>query len=628
MSSVTEALPGYYLDLGKTLHGQNQAAKAIPFYQRALALDDQLMEAGLQLGRALYDLKRYEDATGILLAVVEQQPDYADALYYLGLLAHAMGDTSHAVELLRHALTFSPDNIAYCADLATFYHRLGREDDFIEYYGKSIALGSKNAKEHFDVGFLYFNQEHFERAIPFFRRALELNPQSYAAAFNLGVCHLYLGIADQAMIHIRQALKLNPNYAEAYSVLLLIMQTQPDITREDLFEAHREFARRFELPLQASWPAHRNLPDPQRKLKVGYVSADFRNHSVAYFIRPVLAQHDRDQVEVFAYYTLPQSDAISAEIQREVDHWRDCGTLSDAALAQQIQSDGIDILVDLSGHTPYNRLLTFARKPAPLQLSWIGYIGTTGLSAIDYRLTDAYLDPVGMNEAIHSETLLRLPVAYTFAHSPRAPAVTALPALSGQPFTFACLNALGKITPENIWLWAEIMTRVPGSRMMFAHTQDELAQQRLLNGFAEHGVAAERLQFNPRLSLDEFLALHQQIDLALDPFPYNGGTTTRHALWMGVPTITLAGDRPVARCGADIMLSAGLPQFVAQTSAEYLEIAVRTAGDLTQLQQVRQTARDQVLASPAGDAARFTRELEMAYRRIWQDWCAEHSGSQ
>ena len=383
---------------------------------------------------------------------------------------------------------------------------------------------------------------------------------------------------------------------------------------------HLRFAQRFEAPLMHHWRWHHNTPDKEKRLKIGYVSGDFRNHAVAYFIEPILGHHDKSQLEVYCYYNHPQHDSITQRIRQMVDHWVPCKSLSDDNLAERIRSDGIDILIDLSGHTGHNRLLTFAKKPAPVQITWLGYPGTTGLAAMDYRLTDAYLDAPSMTEQYHTETLLRLPCA-VFHPDPLSPPVNALPALSSGQFTLACLNNLAKINQDVIRLWARILTALPQARLLLGNVMGESARRGLLDMFAGEGIAADRLILHPKMALSDYLELHHQIDLALDTFPYNGGTSSCHSLWMGVPVMTLAGHTTVSRVGVAVMAGAGLPEFVTSTEDEYVERTLELARDLPRLNQVRQTARDRMNGRPGSDPEDFTRRLEHEYRSVWTRWC-------
>ena len=380
---------------------------------------------------------------------------------------------------------------------------------------------------------------------------------------------------------------------------------------------------RLEAPLRPHWRAHDNARDPGRRLRIGYVSGDFREHAMAFSLAPVLARHDPESFEVICYANNAREDDVTARLRQSAHEWHRVVGMSDDDMAKRVRGHGIDILVDLSGHTALNRLPVFARKPAPVQAAWLGYVTSTGLAAMDYRLTDARADPPGADESGYTETLLRLPWVTVFEPAADSPPVAAVPAHAGDPFTFACLNHLSKVTPEFVALWARLLLAVPESRLLFGNAGDPGVQRRLVDAFAVLGVAAARLVFRPKLPLRDFLALHREIDLALDTFPYNGGATSCHSLWMGVPFVTLAGDRYMARMGASLLEQVGLGEFVARTPDEYVERAVRVARDRDGLGALRASLRARVAASPLVDAQGFVAGLEAAYRGMWRAWCAD-----
>jgi predicted O-linked N-acetylglucosamine transferase (SPINDLY family) len=386
-----------------------------------------------------------------------------------------------------------------------------------------------------------------------------------------------------------------------------------------------DFAKRWEAPLATLVQPHPHDRSPERRLKIGYVSSDFRQHSVAWFIEPVLAHHDRERFEIFCYANLFQEDAVTERLKAHADHWRKIYGLPDELAAQQIRADQIDILVDLNGHTAENRLLVFARKPAPVQVTWLGYPNTTGLSAMDYRLTDGFADPVGMTEPFHSETLIRLPECFSCYQPPRdAPAVSELPAKEKGYITFGSFNKLTKVTPEVMATWARILQAVPGSRLALqsAGLGEDAMQQMVREAFAGLGITPERLELHGHdRSQKTHLERYRNIDIGLDPFPYNGTTTTCDALWMGVPVVTLAGKVHAGRVGVSQMSNLGLTELIGQTPEEYVAIATRLATDRERLGALRKELRSRMTASPLMDAPRFTTNLEQAYRGMWKDWC-------
>jgi predicted O-linked N-acetylglucosamine transferase (SPINDLY family) len=576
-----------YFNRAVALDALQRPAEAMADYQRTVSMLPEMAQAHAHLGRIYWGLGRLEAAAASCELAIYQQPGLAGAHFTLGMVRHAQERLDDAAACFRRVLELNP--------------------------------GSAEALHH--LGDVLNRQGSFDAAEASYRQALALDPTLHMTHNNLGNLLYRQSRLEESVAAYRAAIALQPGLGSLHSNLFLVMQYMSSISQAELFAAQQLFAAYCEAPLKPLWPAHANSPDPQRRLKVGYVSGDFRNHAVAYFIEPVLAHHDPARVEVYCYYNHVVSDAVTARLKAMTAHWLDCAGLSDAELAARIQADGIDILVDLSGHTAFNRLLTFARRPAPVQLTWLGNPGTTGLESMDYRLTDAFLDPEGLAEPWHTETLLRLPASASFQPAPESPAVNELPALGGEPFTLACLNSLVKINAGVVAVWARILKALPTARLMLGNVTDDAAATRLRGLFADAGVEAGQLTLLPKLPLPEYLALHQQIDLALDPWPYGGGTTTNHSLWMGVPVITLSGESTASRQGAAVLTAIGLTGLIARNEEDYESRVLELAGDLPRLNNIRQGLRARMAAAPGPDAAGLTRSLEQAYATIWQTWC-------
>lgn len=392
-----------------------------------------------------------------------------------------------------------------------------------------------------------------------------------------------------------------------------------------VYAAHRDFARRWEAPLAKLIQPHSNDRSPDRRLRIGYVSSDFRQHSVGYFIEPVLAHHDHGRFEIFCYSDHFQEDEVTERLKSHADHWRRLVGLSDEQAANQIRADQIDILIDLVGHMGGNRLLVFARKPAPIQVTWLGYPNTTGLSAMDYRLTDGFADPPGTTEHLHSEKLIRLPECFScYRPLSDAPEISELPAREKRYVTFGSFNNQAKITPEVIAVWARILQSILGSHLTLKNPAlgDETTQQMVQNSFAELGITPERLELlghdpSQRLHLERY----RSIDIGLDPFPYNGATTTCEALWMGVPVVTLAGKTHAGRVGVSQLSNLGLTELIGHTPEEYVAVAMRLSADLERLSALRTELRSRMAGSPLMDGPRFTKNLEEACLTMWKEWC-------
>ncbi|MBI3898547.1 MAG: tetratricopeptide repeat protein [Gammaproteobacteria bacterium] len=504
---------------------------------------------------------------------------------------------------------------------ACLMQQQGRLDEALAVYKKVVALKPDYAEAYNNMGLALQQQGKLDESAACYGNSIMHKPEVASTHYNLGNLLQDQGRPDEAIASYRKALALKPDYVEAFSNLLLAMQYSNHYSPAETFAEHLRFAERFEAPLKPYRMAHANMRNPEKRLKVGYVSSDFRNHAVAHFMEPILTSHDKAKIEVYCYYNNLIHDRVTERIRVASDHWVPCVELSDEQLAARIRNDGIDILVDLSGHTGGNRLLVFARKPAPLQITWIGYPGTTGLEAMDYRLTDEALNPTGETERFYTETLLRLPNSCVFQPAAESPPANALPALAAGQITFACLNNPVKISQQAIRLWSRILLALPRSRLMLGNATDALLQQKLKDMFNQCGIGEARLVLHPRMSMADYLALHQQIDLALDSFPYNGGTTTSHSLWMGVPVISLTGDKAASRIGSTLLTRVGLGEFVARSEEEYFECALKVVGDLPGLAQIRQTLRNRIAENLNADPAQLTRSLEQLYRTIWREWC-------
>jgi predicted O-linked N-acetylglucosamine transferase (SPINDLY family) len=448
---------------------------------------------------------------------------------------------------------------------------------------------------------------------------VRLAPGSHLAHNNLGTILNELGHAPEAAACFRRALELNPDYHWAQSNLLFTMQYLPGLSRAELFAEHVRYDEKFARHLLDGSPPPANSPDPERRLRVGYISGDLREHSVAFFIEPVLASHDRDRFEVFCYANQVASDAMTAQLRALVPHWREVASLSDEALADRIRRDEIDILVDLSGHTARHRLLTFARKPAPIQVTMVGYMHTTGLSAMDYRITDVTLDPPGTSEDFSTEELIRLPAgAATFRPPAGCPAVNELPALTNGHITFGAFNNPAKVTPEAIEAWADILHAVGNARLIVVGRGGNTVKPLL----EARGIDGGRIETIDRQPLLSYLALHHRCDLLLDSFPYNGGTTGLLAIWMGVPFITVDGTHTTGRAGGALLRPLGLSRLAAANGADYVLKAVDAASDPHRLAEWRRTLRGQLEPLLGGGDA-YTQQLEGAFRDIWRKWCAQ-----
>jgi predicted O-linked N-acetylglucosamine transferase (SPINDLY family) len=419
-----------------------------------------------------------------------------------------------------------------------------------------------------------------------------------------------------------------PDNAWIHSNLAYALHFHPAYDARALAEEHDVWNFQHAVPLKQFILPHRNDRRPERRLRIGYVSPDFRQHPVGRFLLPLLAHHDKRQVEVFGYAQVSVPDDLTQRLRDCMDGWRNIAGLSDDQTADLIRQDQIDILVDLTMHMANNRLLVFARKPAPVQVTYLAYCSTTGLETIDYRLSDPYLDPPGevgewgRDELFYSEQTIRLPESY-WCYQPviSPPATGPLPALKQGHITFGCLNNFCKVSAPALAAWARILRAVPHSELLL-HAPEGAHRQCVREKLKGAGIEPERIRFAGFKTTEAYFELYGQIDIALDTFPYAGGTTTCDALWMGVPVVSLAGHTAVGRGGVSILSNAGLPELVAHTKDEYVRIARGLAGDLSRLGHLRSTLRQRMEHSPLMDAPRFARGVEAAYRLMWRQWCA------
>jgi protein O-GlcNAc transferase len=490
------------------------------------------------------------------------------------------------------------------------------------------------------------NGGQYHAAIDYYDRAVALNPSLHPAYNDLGVTLEAKGLWHEALIIFQKTVEYTAGkpvaprtglnflkFIHNYQVHLFKLQRTAANDPAAISTEHLKFGRQIENMMRPYWRAHENPIEPERRLRVGYVSPDFRKHSVAYFIEPVIALHDRDQVEVFCYYTCPTSDPVTGHFEEISDHWLDCAEISPLLLADRMRRDGIDILVDLAGHTFGNRALAFALKPAPIQISYLGYPATTGLSAIDYRLTDALADPADVTDRYFVEKPLHLKPAMIAYRPGFGPAgllgddplpVQSAPVLRNGHVTFGCFNDVTKHNDDLIATWARLLARVPGSKLVLKSSHGLLEQQSAVRlGFAAHGIDLERLVLLDREEdTARHLARYSDIDISLDTFPYNGVTTSCESLWMGVPFVTLAGRTPSSRMGVSIATNLGHPEWIAQSRDEYVDKAAALASDTQHLNQMRLALRQALTDSPLMDTQAFARTLEAAYRGVWRDWCA------
>ena len=546
-------------------------------------------------------------------------------IYQAAMQSLQSGDLSRAEGLLQMLLSRYPNSVDVLYGLAQIGYTTGRADLVIQTMQRCIALDPNDASAHHNLGNALRSKGHHDEAIAALDTAIRLAPDRAHPHNTLGLTLKDLGRVDEAVRAFRKAVSLDPSFVIARSNLLMFLNYQPDVGPGEVFEEHRRWSRKHELPLTPRFIRHGNDRDPERRLRIGYLSPDLRQHSVAYFLLPLLENHDRDQIHVTGYHNSAVEDEVTRRITESVDVWCPILSVPDEQVAARIRADRIDILVDLSGHTAGGRLQVFARKPAPVQITWLGYPGSTGLDAMDYRCSDPLADPPDEANRFSSEQVLHLPrTNWCFDPLSGSPDVSSLPALTAPGLTYGSFNNFGKISATTLDMWAEILRRTPGSRLVLKNVamRSPAAVKLIKQQLSSRGVNTSRLELLGKdESLLEHLTQYNRIDVSLDTFPYHGTTTTCEALWMGVPSIVLAGPGHASRPGVSLLANVGLGDLVAQTPEEYVANAVRLAEDLPRLTEIRAGLRQRMQTSPLMDGPAFARDMEAGYREVWRQWC-------
>jgi predicted O-linked N-acetylglucosamine transferase (SPINDLY family) len=595
---------------------------AVELIQQAIRIKPDFAEAHYNLGIALKGKGRTDDAIASYRHAVRFKPDYAEAHYNLGTALHGVGQFDEAIASHLRAVQFKPDYVLARYNLGNALMAKRQLDEAIASYRQCIRLKPDYADVHSNLGNALKDKGQMDEAIASYREAIRLKPDLAMAHNNLGNALKEIGQLNDAIACYRQAIRIDPNLSEAHSNLVRAFLYDPGCDSTMISEELWQWSRQHAEPLRRFVQPHGNNRDPDRRLRIGYVSPDFREHVVGQNLLPLLREHNHRQMEVFCYANAIHGDQFTEQIRGYADVWRGIVGLSDSQAADLIRQDRIDILVDLALHTAGNRLLIFARKPAPVQVSYLGYCSSTGLETMDYRLSDPQMDPPDSDLSVYSERTIRLPETYwCFNVGGPTPKPGPPPAESRGFITFGCLNNFAKVPPA-LDLWARILQSVPQSRLI-VHSYPGTNLDAVRERFAGKGVSPDRLEFVAKQPWPEYVATHGRIDIALDPFPWGGGITSCNALWMGVPVVSLVGQTAVGRGGASILATIGTPELIARSTEEYLSIAVGLAKDLPRLAELRRTLRSRMQASPLMDAPRFARNIEAAYRQMWRNWCAK-----
>ncbi|MEO6436950.1 MAG: tetratricopeptide repeat protein [Tepidisphaeraceae bacterium] len=621
------------------------------------------IDTRLREGFAHFQAGRLPQAEAICREVLAADANRPEAWQLYGLVAHRAGQLPFAVEALRKAASLRPDVAEFHFALANALRVSGQLDLAIASYHAALRLRPDFAEAHLNAGIAFANSGRREEAAKVWEDLIKLRPRDADAIANLAnlyrsmgrlgeaidlglrslaiapdrsrtisnlaVCYEQQGRLDEAIACYRKAIALDPRAMFANSNLLMHLQYHDNADPAAVFAEHRQWNEKFAAPLASEIRPHQNDRSPDRRLRIGYVSPDFREHAVSFFIEPILEHHDASQVEVFCYANMPNLDAVTRRLQSHGHTWRNAVGMRDPDLGELVRSDRIDILVDLSVHTGAHRLLLFARKPAPVQVTYLGYAGTTGMDAIDWRITDAFVDPIGLSESLHSEKLMRLPRTQWCYQAPADAPPFNVPPVAPPPFdrqgfvTFGSAPNLAKITATAMDAWAEVLRQIAGSRLALKARglSDESTRRRFFEAFSARGIEPSRLTLEGAGDLANYLRFFAGLDICLDTFPFAGGTTTCHTLYMGVPVVTRVGATSVSRVGASVLTNVGLSDLITQTPETFVATAVALADDVVRLRELRRNLRERMRASPLCDAPGFVRDLEAAYRQMWQTWC-------
>ena len=615
--------PSYHYKRGCLFQDMGKLDEAMSCYKKALDIKPDYAPARINLGNIFQSRGQIDDAIAHYKMALRAEPRNAVIHNNLGAVLRIRGMLEDAKAHCKKALALNPDFAEAHNNLGNVFTMQDRIDDALACYKRAIALNPKIAMAHDNLGNILRVQGHLDDAIICYERAIALKPSYAEAHNNLGLAYKEKGMLDEAMACYSHALALKPASVLFHSNLLMDMIYVSSISPAEQTAMAREFGNMRADPLRRQRPIIRDK-DPERKLRIGYVSPDLREHAVNYFFEPMLKLHDRQKFEVFIYSNVMREDHITARLKQKADHWRDLKFLNDDQAADLIEMDNIDILVDMAGHTANNRLMVFARKPAPIQATWLGYPATTGMAAMDYRITDGYADPPGLTEHLNTENLWRLPEIFCcYQPHEKSPDVIDHPPFEDNGYiTFGCFNNFAKVTDSVLRTWAQILAQVPNSRLLLEirGLEGKKFRSDVETRLHHAGLPPDRVILEPRKKSNQFV-LYNKIDMALDPFPCVGGTTSMDTVWMGVPFVTLAGQHYVSRMGVTILTNASLSELIARNVEEYVAIAVGLALDEVRLHGLRHNLRQKVTASPLMNQAAFTRNMEAAYRGMWRKWC-------
>ena len=592
---------------------------AINMLRKVISIKTDFRLAYMDCGRLL----QFEGQNTQALEVVKQGitflPDEADFYLEAGILQFDLGQVDEAFASYEHAIVLAPEAPAPYINMASALIAIGAHAAAVEQSQIAIRLNPKISSAHSNLGIAFLRLEESEQAITAFKAALAIDPNMVSAICGLGSVYTAQGKLEDSIVQNRRAVSLEPTHLGANSNLLFMLNNHPDLDAQTIYQAYEQFNQVVDAPLQQAWAPHANAGAAGRRLRIGYVSPDIRMHSVMRFLEPIFTHHNMQAFEVYAYAEVTSLDYVTERVKGMVSHWRSTVGMTDAAVVRMVRADQIDVLVDLAGHTGGNRLKVFACKPAPVSMSWLGFGYTTGLPAIDYYLTDATSAPAG-SEHLFAEKLWRMNHSqYVYRSDPAMGLVGTLPAKDRGYITFCTLTRPVRVNYRVVRVWAEILRRLPNARLVVDSKSysDTATSEVLIAQFVALGIERSRLEVGYHSPPWDLM---RNVDITLDCFPHNSGTTLFESLYMGVPYITLAGRPSVGRLGAAFLQCLGHSEWVANTEDEYVELAVDLASDLTRLALIRANLRNEMESSPLMDELGFTRELESIYREMFQIW--------
>jgi predicted O-linked N-acetylglucosamine transferase (SPINDLY family) len=617
--------PRYFMAL--TLQASGKTDESINYYRATLELDANHVPSLVNLGCILHEAGRSSEAIPYLAKADKAKPNDGIIKSNLGLAYSITSNLKEAEHQLREAIRIGQQSNEKLAlvenNLGNVLYGMERWQDAIDVLQQAIKHDSTLAGAYNNMGLSLQRLDRFDEAIVFFRKAIALNPKLKGARSNLAATHAMKGDYQECARLQKEEVAQNPYELPCLSNLFYNMALNPNESIAELHKYRDLLRENFEAPLKPAQIKCSNTKVLDRKIRIGYLSPDFRNHAVMRFIHPILQCHDREKFEIFCYHNHADLDQQSKAVSEVADYWLHIVDMTDTQLAECIRLQKIDILVDLAGHTAHGRLRTMMRRPAPIQMTYLGYPGSTWAESIQYRITDEATDPPG-SEGRYSETLLRLPDSLWCYAPIHMEDVSELPALTNGYLTFGSFNNVNKIDQRSIDLWAKLLTAIPGSRLLLVTVPPGDARDHLINAFGKLGITSDRLSFEGRLHNTDFYHAFSRIDIALDPVSVNGATTTCEALWMGVPTLSLVGNRFLERAGLSILRAAGLANFACTSEGELIALAQYFDEHRTELASLRASLREQTAASKLMDKVAFTRNLELLYMDAWQTWC-EHS---